>query len=287
MSCLEYHLQHETRAGQRGLLIGTYPIFYVDAEPLGHDDGRMPRTARVVIPGCTHHVTQRGNNRQDVFFVDSDREVFLQYLREAAERFALQVEGYCLMTNHIHLVVTPKREDSLAEALKRVNQLYAQYVNRLHGRSGHLWENRFFSCPLDQEHVWRVLVYVERNPVRARLCRKAWTWQWSSAAAHCGGEDPWGLLDLASWKRDMSPARWRGMLERPDDDRLAASLQRATSRGRPLGSDKFVAKLETLLGRRLRPLPPGRPRNPKPNRPKSRKNSKNGATREHKNRVRP
>jgi len=247
----------------------------------------MPRTARVVIPGCTHHVTQRGNNRQDVFFVDSDREVFLQYLREAAERFALQVEGYCLMTNHIHLVVTPKREDSLAEALKRVNQLYAQYVNRLHGRSGHLWENRFFSCPLDQEHVWRVLVYVERNPVRARLCRKAWTWQWSSAAAHCGGEDPWGLLDLASWKRDMSPARWRGMLERPDDDRLAASLQRATSRGRPLGSDKFVAKLETLLGRRLRPLPPGRPRNPKPNRPKSRKNSKNGATREHKNRVRP
>ena len=147
-------------------------------------DGRMgmPRTARVVIPGCVHHVTQRGNNRQDVFFVDADRQMFLQYLREAAERFALRVEGYCLMTNHIHLVVTPQREDSLAGALKRVNQLYAQYVNRLHGRSGHLWQNRFFSCPLDREHLWRALVYVERNPVRARLCRKAWQWQWSSAA---------------------------------------------------------------------------------------------------------
>ncbi len=223
----------------------------------------MPRTARVVIPGCVHHVTQRGNNRQDVFFVDADRQVFLQYLREAAKRFALQVEGYCLMTNHIHLVVTPQREDSLAAALKRVNQLYAQYVNRMHGRSGHLWQNRFFSCPLDLEHVWRVLVYVERNPVRARLCRKAWQWQWSSAGAHCGGDDPSELLDMESWELDMTPVKWRRMLERPDDDRLARSLQLSTSRGRPLGSDSFIAKLETMLGRRLRPLPRGRPPKPK------------------------
>ncbi len=222
----------------------------------------MPRVARVVIPGCVHHVTQRGNNRQDVFFVDADRQMFLQYLREAAERFALRIEGYCLMTNHIHLVVTPEREDSLAQALKRVNQLHAQYVNRLHGRSGHLWQNRFFSCPIDQEHVWQVLVYVERNPVRARLCRKAWQWPWSSAGAHCGGDDPSGLLDMASWEQEMTPARWRRMLERPEDDRLVRSLQLATSRGRPLGSDSFVAKLETRLGRRLRPLPRGRP--PKP-----------------------
>jgi len=212
-----------------------------------------------VIGGCPHHVVQRGNNRQDVFFVDADRQMFLRYLREAAERFGLRLEGYCLMTNHIHLVVVPQHEDSLALALKRVNQLYAQYVNRLHGRSGHLWQNRFFSCPLDQEHVWQVLVYVERNPVRARLCRKAWQWQWSSAAAHGGGDDPSGLLDMTSWEQEMDPARWRRMLERPDDDRLARSLQLSTSRGRPLGSDRFVAKLETLLGRRLRPLPRGRP----------------------------
>ena len=220
----------------------------------------MPRVARVVIPGCVHHVTQRGNNRQDVFFVDADRQMFLQYLREAAERFALHIEGYCLMTNHIHLVVTPEREDSLAQALKRVNQLHAQYVNRLHGRSGHLWQNRFFSCPIDQEHVWQVLVYVERNPVRARLCRKAWQWAWSSAGAHCGGDDPSGLLDIASWEQEVTPTKWRRMLERPEDDRLVRALQLSTSRGRPLGSDSFIAKLETRLGRRLRPLPRGRPR---------------------------
>ncbi len=219
----------------------------------------MPRTARVVIPGCVHHVTQRGNNRQDVFFVAADRQMFLQYLREAAARFALRVEGYCLMTNHIHLVVTPQREDSLAAALKRVNQLHAQYVNHLHGRSGHLWQNRFFSCPLGPEHTWRALAYVERNPVRARLCRKAWQWPWSSAAAHCGGDDPFELLDLPSWQREMDPAKWRCLLERTDEDRLTTTLRLATSRGRPLGSDRFIAKLETLLGRRLRPLPRGRP----------------------------
>jgi putative transposase len=220
----------------------------------------MPRSARVVIPRVAHHVTQRGNNRLDVFFVDADREVFLQYLREAAARFALQIEGYCLMTNHVHLIVTPEREDSLAGALKRVDQLYAQYVNRRHGRSGHVWENRFFSCPLDTDHRGRALVYVERNPVRAGLCREAWQWRWSSAAAHCGGEDLSGLLDLAAWRREMAPGKWRGILRRHEDEELVRSLRLATSRGRPLGSDRFIAKLERLLGRRLRALPCGRPR---------------------------
>ena len=229
----------------------------------------MPRSSRVVIAGCAHHVTQRGNNRQDVFFVDDDRRLFLGFLAEAAERFDLVVDGYCLMTNHIHLVVTPNHETSLGEALKRTNQLYAQYVNRFHGRSGHLWQDRFFSCPLDVVHYWRVLVYIERNPVRARLCRKAWRWPWSSAAAHCEGKDPTGLLDLAEWGKQMDEQRWRHLLTLVDDEQQVARLRLCTSRGRPLGSDKFVAKLETLVGRRLRPLPRGRPRKTK--RPKSKK----------------
>jgi putative transposase len=219
----------------------------------------MPRAERVVIPDCAHHVTQRGNNRQDVFFVDSDRQVYLDYLRDASERFDMRIDGYCLMTNHLHLVVTPHHETSLAEALKRTNQLYAQYINRMHHRSGHLWQDRFFSCALSEEHFWRALTYIERNPVRARLTRKAWRWRWSSASAHCGIEKQSDLLDIPSWKRDMSFARWRQMLERPDDERLASMLRLSTSRGRPLGSDAFIAKLETWLGRRLRPLPRGRP----------------------------
>jgi len=133
----------------------------------------MPRSARLVIPGCPHHVTQRGNNGQDVFFVDDDRQVFLSLLGNASTKFGLIVEGYCLMTNHVHLMVTPTTVEALGQALKRVGQLYTQYVNRLHGRSGHLWQDRFFSCPLGEEHFWTAMAYVERNPVRAGMCRAA------------------------------------------------------------------------------------------------------------------
>ncbi len=163
------------------------------------------------------------------------------------------------MTNHVHLVATPEREDSQAGALKWVDHVYPQYVNRLHGRSGHVWENRFFSCPLDTDHLGRALVYVERNPVRAGLCREAWQWRGGSAAAHGGGDDVSGLLDLASWRREMDPATRRGILRQHEEEGLVQSLRLATSRGRPLGSDRFIAKLETLLGRRLRALPWWRP----------------------------
>ena len=198
----------------------------------------MPRAARVVIAGCPHHVTGRGNNRQDVFFIDDDRRVFMQLLADASERFGLRVQGYCLMTNHVHLVATPKTEDSLGLALKRTNQLYAQYVNRLHGRSGHLWQDRFFSCALDDEHFWSAMVYVERNPVRAKLVRKPWRWRWSSAAAHCGRAGG-GLLDLSRW-RQMDGQEWIECLTEPQDDEIVSRLRLCTSRGRPLGSDRFV-----------------------------------------------
>ena len=220
----------------------------------------MPRVARIVIPGVPHHVTQRGNNRQDVFFVDDDRRVYLALLGEQAERFGLKLHGYCLMSNHIHLVATPRGEESLARAVGRAHFLYTQYVNRLHGRSGHLWQNRFFSCALDDEHLWAALVYVERNPVRARLVRKAWNYAWSSAAAHVGQASPPKLLDLSEWRRRWTAAKWRMQLVRVEDEEAGARLRRCTHRGRPLGSDRFVSKLERLLGRRLRALPVGRPR---------------------------
>jgi len=220
----------------------------------------MARASRIVIAGCAHHVTQRGNNRQEVFEADEDREVFLAYLREASQRFGLTVEGYCLMGNHVHLIATPQQEEFLALALKRTNQLYAQYVNRRHGRSGHLWQDRFFSCALGDRHFWKALAYVERNPVRAGLCRRPWRWVWSSAAAHCGGQDGSGLLDLDAWSEQIDPAWWKDHLTEPDDEEETQRLRLWTSRGRPLASDSFVSKLETVLGRRLRPRPRGRPK---------------------------
>ena len=219
----------------------------------------MPRVARIVIPGVPHHITQRGNNRQDVFFVDDDRQVYLGFLGEGGLQFGLRVEGYCLMRNHVHLVATPQHEESLAKALGRAHFRYAQYVNRLHGRSGHLWQNRFFSCALDEEYYWTALRYVERNPVRARLVRKAWQYPWSSAAGHTGRGDATGLLELAAWEREMSVAAWEKMLMQAEDEETLGLLRMRTQTGRPLANDRFLSKLETVLGRRVRPLPIGRP----------------------------
>ena len=229
----------------------------------------MPRAARVVIPECPHHVTQRGNNHQDVFFVDDDRRVFLQLLGEAAEEHGVLIDGYCLMTNHVHLIATPAAEHSLAGALKWTNQVYAQYVNRLHGRSGHLWQSRFYSCALDAEHTRTAMAYVERNPIRAGLCQQAWDWPWSSAAAHCGWEVAFSLPGLEKWAERASPEAWQKVLNDPQDEAQISRLRQCVLRGRPLGSDAFVAKLESLLGRRLRPLPHGRPRKKAGDPPKS------------------
>jgi putative transposase len=220
----------------------------------------MPRVARIVVPGVPHHVTQRGNNRQDVFFVEDDRRVYLDLLGEQAERFGLQVLGYCLMSNHIHLIATPAGEQSLAKAVGRTHFLYTQYVNRLHRRSGHLWQNRFYSCALDDVHLWRALCYVERNPVRARLVRMAWKYAWSSAAAHAGQTKPEPVLDIAAWRETWRPAKWRAELVRVEDAKLLGQVRSSTHRGRPLGSDSFLSKLEHRLGRRLRPKAVGRPR---------------------------
>ncbi len=219
----------------------------------------MPRFARAVLPGCVHHVTQRGNNRQDVFFVDDDRRTYLDLLRQEADKHGLRVLGYCLMTNHVHLIAVPRDEESLAKAVGRTHFRYTQYVNRLHGRSGHLWQNRFYSCVLDEPHYWEAMKYIERNAVRARLVRRAWRYPWSSAAAHCDGRDPSGVLDMSAWQRDAVGLDWRAALTQPQDEKAIASLRLCTSRGRPLASDSFVSKLERRIGRRLRALPIGRP----------------------------
>jgi putative transposase len=219
----------------------------------------MPRLARTIAVGCAHHVTQRGNNRQDVFLVDDDRRVYLEMLREQASRCGLEVLGYCLMTNHVHLVAIPHAEDSLAQGIGRTHFRYSQYVNRRHRRSGHLWQGRFYSCPLDERHLWLALKYIELNPVRARLCRRAWRYEWSSAAAHTDESAKSDLLNLPCWYKQFSAEAWRKELAEGLTDEEVVRLRLRTRTGRPLGSDRFLSKLETRLGRRLRPLPVGRP----------------------------
>ena len=135
-----------------------------------------------------------------------------------------------------------------------------QYDLRGTVRTGHLWQNRFYSCLLDEGHYWAALRYVERNPVRARLVRLPWRYRWSSAALHTGRGGPAGLLDLETWRRDISPKEWEETLTEPQDEEFVRQLRLRTQTGRALASDSFVSKVEAFLGRRVRPLPVGRQR---------------------------
>ena len=232
----------------------------------------MPRVARIVLPNLPHHIVQRGNNRQDVFFVNDDRLVYLALLGKECRKQGLRVLGYCLMTNHVHLVAIPPTKEAFAKAVGRADFVYTQYVNRLHGRCGHLWQNRFFSCALDQMHLLTALAYVDRNPVRAGLVRRAWEYPWSSAAAHLGRPDPAGLLDETAWREASRNVGFKAMLMRAEKERDLADLRQSTRAGRPLGSDNFLSKLEVSLGRRLRPLAGGRPKGRRDRRKRRSKN---------------
>jgi putative transposase len=150
-----------------------------------------------VEPGLAYHVTQRGTNREQVFFTISDYKLYLGLLRSHLARVRVRVLAYCLMRNHVHLVVVPQAPDALGVLFRRVHGGYAQYCNVRRGRTGHLWQQRYFSCPMSEQHLWSGLRYVERNPCRAGLVDRPEQYRWSSAAAHLGVEaDRSGLLDL-------------------------------------------------------------------------------------------
>jgi putative transposase len=220
----------------------------------------MPRLARAIAVGCAHHVTQYGNNHEPVFFADDDRRVYLELLKEQADKYHLEILAYCLMDNHVHLVAIPRAEEALAKAVGRTHFRYTQYLNRVHRRCGHLWHGRFYSCALDGRHLWPVIKYVELNPVRAKLCRRPWQYAWSSAALHTSAKAQSELLNLSRWYKRVSPEQWRRELLQGLAEGDVARIRLRTHTGRPLGADSFLNKLERMLGRRVRPLPVGRPR---------------------------
>jgi putative transposase len=222
----------------------------------------MPRHLRCVCAGVAHHVTQRGVNRTDVFFSQQDRRVYLELLAENVQPAKVRVLAWCLMTNHVHWVVVPEQEDSLAVLFRRVHGRYAQYLNARRLRSGHLWQNRFFSCPLALERAPVAIRYVECNPVRAGLVQDAAEYEWSSAAAHLTGPnlDRKSLLDWEYWQNCGGAEYWRTLLSVPEPARDSGELRRATYAGSPVGSEQFVATLEQKFGRRWRI--PGRPKKP-------------------------
>ena len=220
----------------------------------------MPRIGRVVAVGLPHHITQRGNYKHEVFLDDNDREKYLGFLCKYASQYKLSILTYCLMSNHVHFIAIPEREDSLARMFNTVHMRYSQYFNKKIGAGGHLWQGRFYSCVLDERHLMVAARYVERNPVRAKLVKKPWQWKWSSARVHVGKEvDPRLKLDELFELVEVSCESWREYIERREDTKEMEEIKKHTLTGRPLGTDQFIMKLEGMMGRRLKALPRGRP----------------------------
>jgi putative transposase len=221
----------------------------------------MPRLARTVCARVPYHITQRGNRREAVFFSDDDRHAYLAWLKDYAEQHAVEILAYCLMTNHIHLIAVPVYEDGLEKMLKPLHMRYAQRVNRSRGWKGHVWQGRFFSSALDEDYLWAAVRYVERNPVRARMVRKAENYRWSSASAHCGLESDPVLTRKPSWQKQIgSIGNWSAWLAEGDEPQRLEILRRNVEKGLPCGSQKFIQKLEKLTGRALQYRPRGRPK---------------------------
>lgn len=214
----------------------------------------MPRLARVVVPSYPHHVTQRGNRRQPTFFCDDDYEAYLDLMAEWCGECAVEVWAYCLMPNHVHMIVVPASEDGLRRAIGEAHRRYTRRINFREGWRGHLWQGRFSSCVLDGEHLLAAARYVELNPVRARLAAEPSGYPWSSATAHLAGQDD--RLVKAAPLRRLEPD-WGAFLAQGLPGEQAEVLRRGERTGRPVGSDEFVAMLEGLTGRTIHRQKPG------------------------------
>lgn len=219
----------------------------------------MARLARVVLPGIPHHVTQRGNRRQPTFFDDDDYRAYIALLAEACKRVATEVWAWCLMPNHVHLIVTPSTADGLRASIAETHRRYTRRINLREGWQGHLWQERFHSFPLDESHLLAAVRYVELNPVKAGLVKRPQDWRWSSARTHLSNT-PDGLTHLEPL-REMIPD-WAAFLAADEESEKVQAILRHSSTGRPLGSDAFLKRAERVVGRPLRRKKPG----PKPKR---------------------
>ncbi|HEV2080189.1 MAG TPA: transposase [Allosphingosinicella sp.] len=220
----------------------------------------MARLARIVVPDVPHHVTQRGNRRQKVFFKEEDYAAYKDLIAQACAAEGVSCAAWCLMPNHVHLILTPPSPDALRAALANAHRRYSRRINFAKGWTGYLWQGRFASYPMDEAHLLTAVRYVELNPVKAKLAARAEDWRWSSARAHVEGKAD-GLTDLRALAG--THRNWRSMLRRgleagdldPEDEAAIEAHQRT---GRPWGDADFVEVLEEQTGRRLAKQKPGR-----------------------------
>lgn len=222
----------------------------------------MARLERLVVPGIAVHVRQRGVNRQNCFVDDTDRLVFLSQLRNLVRSTACALHAYCLMTNHVHLLLTPSDDEGCSTLMRDLGRRYVPYFNRRHGRTGTLWEGRFRSCLVDSaRYVLACYRYIEDNPVEARMVSTASAYPWSSYAGNAGMLENNFLtphpeyVGLAEGKQARQGA-YRSLFNCAPDAEIVAALRQATEGGHALIGDELKCRL-VAQGHRIEPSKPG------------------------------
>jgi putative transposase len=225
----------------------------------------MPRRARLMLAGIPVHITHRGNNRQRCFYAESDCAFYLFHLRRLLPHAQCALHAYCLMSNHVHLLLTPEQLDSCSRLMKRLAQLHTQYVNRTYQRSGTLWEGRFSSSLVQSEsYLLNCYRYVELNPVEAGLCQHPAEYGWSSCGVNANGSFDTAIKPHEEYLRlgstaDVRRAAYRELLAAPLPPQTRDEIDRATNGNFALGDETFKRAVSVALGRRAYPAAPGRP----------------------------
>lgn len=214
----------------------------------------MARIARVVAPGLPHHITQRGNRRQQTFFTDDDYHAYLDLLRHWCDWYKVAIWAYCLMPNHVHIIAVPQDKEGLRLAISETHRRYTRRINFRHGWRGHLWQGRFASYPMDESHLLAAARYIELNPVKSKLCQQPEDYPWSSAAFHVKGQE--NPLVKHSPLAEMLD-NWKSFLSEVPCCSVEERLRQSERTGRPLGSDKFLSEIESTLGRSFKKKKPG------------------------------
>lgn len=219
----------------------------------------MPRIARIVLPGIPYHITQRGNYKQDIFSDDRDRVIYLDLVLEYIKKHQVEVLAYCLMMNHVHFIMVPKKIDSFSLIFNQISRRYAVYFNRKFDRIGHLWQDRYYSCPLDEDHLYEAIRYIENNPVKAGFTDSPELYQWSSTMAHLNLTDQDEILsDYTPYLEEID--NWKEYLDDNYNEHIISIIKSCTMNGRPSGNEAFIQELEYKTGRLLRVKSKGRPK---------------------------
>lgn len=226
----------------------------------------MARLPRYVVPGLPQHVIQRGNNRQAIFVGEGDYAAYLSWLKEAALRYGLLIHAYVLMTNHVHLLVTPTKDDSIAKTMQSLGRRYVQYFNFTYKRTGTLWEGRYRATVVDAEdYLLACCRYIEMNPVRAGMVKSAAHYRWSSYRHNAQGQKDPLIVEQDVYRRlgrtvQARYEAYRSLFRDGDDDTTLRAIRESAHKGWALGSERFCGEVEGLAKRRTTPLARGRPK---------------------------